>query len=147
MFDVNEMKNAWKMMYVFPPNPNFYLSTTFFCLSSNLFLEIQSISITSIEFHQLLSIITNYFYYIYRCQSNQKSKKEIFWKSKNNNCRLKLSLFYPNILSIVIYVTTYYNILTNWNKKIEISFQHKTFLVLLFLDFVIYTFQNISSVK
>ena len=131
----------------FSPNPNFYLSTTFFCLSSNLFLEIQSISITSIELHQLLSIITNYFYYIYRCQSNQKSKKEIFWKSKNNNCRLKLSLFYPNILSIVIYVTTYYNILTNWNKKIEISFQHKTFLVLLFLDFVIYTFQNISSVK
>merc|ERR1712051_260660 len=105
-------------------HPNFYLSTTFFCLSSNLFLEIQSISI---ELHQLLSNITNYFYYIYRCQSNQKNKnkKEIFENQKNNHCRLKLSLFYPNILSIVIYVTTYYNILTNWNKKIEISFQHK----------------------
>ena len=119
----------WKMpekwCTFFPPS-QFLFVNNFFCLSSNLFLEIQS---TSIELHQLLSIITNYFYYIYRCQSNQKNKsKKFFENQKNNNCRLKLSLFYPNILSIVIYVTTYYNILTNWNKKIEISFQHKTFL-------------------
>ena len=68
------------------------------------------------QLHQLLSIITNYFYYIYRCQSNQKTRKK-FFENQKNNCRLKLSLFYPNILSIVLYVTTYYNILTNWNKK------------------------------
>ena len=41
MFDVNEMKNAWKMMYVFPPIPIFICQQLFFCLSSNLFLEIQ----------------------------------------------------------------------------------------------------------
>ena len=111
----------WKMpekwCTFFPPIPIFICQQLFFCLSSNLFLEIQSISITSIELHQLLSIITNYFYYIYRCQSNQKTRKKFFENQKNNNCRLKLSLFYPNILSIVLYVTTYYNILTNWNKK------------------------------
>merc|ERR1719273_2220091 len=100
------MKNAGKMMYVFPPN--FYLSTTFFFVS----LLIYFLKSNQHQLHQLLSIITNYFYYIYRCQSNQKTRKK-FFENQKNNCRLKLSLFYPNILSIVLYVTTYYNILTN----------------------------------
>ena len=121
----------------FSPQSQFLFVNNFFCLSSNLFLEIQSISITSIEFHQLLSIITNYFYYIYRCQSNQKNKsKKFFENQKNNNCRLKLSLFYPNILSIVIYVTTYYNILTNWNKKNWDQFSAQKLHCLLLFTFI-----------
>ena len=110
------------MMYVFPPIPIFICQQLFF-----VSLLIYFLKSNQHQLHQLLSIITNYFYYIYRCQSNQKTRKK-FFENQKNNCRLKLSLFYPNILSIVIYVTTYYNILTNWNKKIEISFQHKTFL-------------------
>ena len=127
MFDVNEMKNAWKMMYVFPPIPIFICQQLFFCLSSNLFLEIQSISI---ELHQLLSIITNYFYYIYRCQSNQenKSKKEIFENQKTTtvawNC-LCFTLIYYQSSFMLLRTTIYWQI---GIKKIEISFQHKTFL-------------------
>ena len=120
----------WKMpekWCTFSPHPNFYLSTTFFCLSSNLFLEIQSISI---ELHQLLSNITNYFYYIYRCQSNQenKSKKEIFENQKTTtvawNC-LCFTLIYYQSSFMLLRTTIYWQI---GIKKIEISFQHKTFL-------------------
>ena len=93
-------------------SPPIFICQQLFCLSSNLFLEIQSTSITStaIYYHQLLLLHIS-------MPIQSKNKKEIFWKSKKNNYRLKLSLFYPNILSIVLYVTTYYNILTNWNKK------------------------------
>ena len=120
----------WKLpekWCTFFPQSQFLFVNNFFCLSSNLFLEIQSISITSIEFHQLLSIITNYFYYIYRCQSNQenKSKKEIFENQKTTtvawNC-LCFTLIYYQSSFMLLRTTIYWQI---GIKKIEISFQHK----------------------
>ena len=120
----------WKMpekWCTFFPHPNFYLSTTFFVSLLIYFLKSNQHQLNYINCY-LLSPITSTTYIDANPIKKAKARKKIFENQKNNNCRLKLSLFYPNILSIVIYVTTYYNILTNWNKKIEISFQHKTFL-------------------
>ena len=109
----------------FSPHPNFYLSTTFFVSLLIYFLKSNQHQLNYINCY-LLSPITSTTYI--DANPIKKTRMKFFENQKNNNCRLKLSLFYPNILSIVLYVTTYYNILTNWNKKIEISFQHITFL-------------------
>ena len=110
----------------FSPHPNFYLSTTFFVSLLIYFLKSNQHQLNYINCY-LLSPITSTTYIDANPIKKTKTRMKFFENQKNNNCRLKLSLFYPNILSIVLYVTTYYNILTNWNKKIEISFQHITF--------------------
>ena len=120
------MKNAWKMMYVFPPIPIFICQQLFFCLSSNLFLEIQSTSITStaIYYHQLLLLHIS-------MPIQSKNKKEIFWKSKKTtvawNC-LCFTLIYYQSSFMLLRTTIYWQI---GIKKIEISFQHKNCLVYL----------------
>ena len=135
MFDVNEnMKNAWKMMYVFPPNPNFYLSTTFFVSLLIYFLKSNQHQLHQLNYINcyLLSPITSTTYIDANPIKKTNTRKKFFENQKNNNCRLKLSLFYPNILSIVLYVTTYYNILTNWNKKNWDQFSAQNLSCLLF---------------
>ena len=127
MFDVNEMmKNAWKMMYVFPPIPIFICQQLFF-----VSLLIYFLKSNQHQLHQLLSIITNYFYYIYRCQSNQKTRKKFFENQKKTtvawNC-LCFTLIYYQSSFMLLRTTIYWQI---GIKKIEISFQHKNCLVYL----------------
>ena len=130
----------------FFPLSQFLFVNNFFCLSSNLFLEIQSISITSIELHQLLSIITNYFYYIYRCQSNQKARKKSFENQKTTtvawNC-LCFTLIYYQSSFMLLRTTIYWQI---GIKKLRSVFS--TNLSLSYYCWIfLFAFQNISSVK
>ena len=110
MFDVNEMKNAWKMMYVFPPS-QFLFVNNFFCLSSNLFLEIQSISITStaIYYHQLLLLHISM-----PIQSKKQKQERKFLKIKKTttvawNC-LCFTLIYYQSSFMLLRTTIYWQI-------------------------------------
>ena len=127
----------WKMpekwCTFFPPIPIFICQQLFFVSLLIYFLKsnINWITSSAIYYHQLLLLHISM-----PIQSRKQKQERNFWKSKNNNCRLKLSLFYPNILSIVIYVTTYYNILTNWNKKNWDQFSAQKLHCLLLFTFI-----------
>ena len=113
MFDVNEMKNAWKMMYVFPPNPNFYLSTTFFVSLLIYFLKSNQYQLHQLNYINcyLLSPITSTTYI--DANPIKKARKKSFENQKTTtvawNC-LCFTLIYYQSSFMLLRTTIYWQI-------------------------------------
>ena len=112
MFDVNEMmKNAWKMMYVFPPIPIFICQQLFFVSLLIYFLKsnINWITSSAIYYHQLLLLHISM-----PIQSKKQKQERKFLKIKKTttvawNC-LCFTLIYYQSSFMLLRTTIYWQI-------------------------------------